>query len=102
MLRANEPPSARKVCDQSFPSSRCIPGGSSAPVLTAEEREADIDTLGGLVMSLTDRVPLRGELVTHSSGIAFEVLDADPRRIKRLRVRNVPDHGTAQKPAAKD
>jgi CBS domain containing-hemolysin-like protein len=60
------------------------------PILTEEEREADIDTLGGLVMSLTDRVPARGELVTHPSGIAFEVLDADPRRIKRLRVRNAP------------
>jgi CBS domain containing-hemolysin-like protein len=59
-------------------------------VLTEEEREADIDTLGGLVMSLTDRVPSRGELVTHPSGVAFEVLDADPRRIKRLRVRNLP------------
>jgi CBS domain containing-hemolysin-like protein len=58
------------------------------PVLTEEERMHDIDTLGGLVMSLTDRVPSRGELVTHSSGIAFEVIDADPRRIKRLRVRN--------------
>ncbi|TXH33158.1 MAG: HlyC/CorC family transporter [Rhodospirillaceae bacterium] len=60
------------------------------PMLTEEEREADIDTLGGLVMSLTDRVPSRGELVTHPSGVAFEVLDADPRRIKRLRVRNLP------------
>ena len=59
-------------------------------VLTEEEREADIDTLGGLVMSLTDRVPARGELVTHPSGIVFEVLDADPRRIKRLRVREIP------------
>jgi len=58
------------------------------PVLTEEERAHDIDTLGGLVMSLTERVPSRGELVTHSSGIAFEVVDADPRRIKRLRVRN--------------
>jgi hemolysin (HlyC) family protein len=58
------------------------------PVLTEDERAHDIDTLGGLVMSLTDRVPSRGELVTHSSGIAFEVIDADPRRIKRLRVRN--------------
>jgi magnesium and cobalt transporter len=73
------------------------------PVLTDEEREADIDTLGGLVMSLTDRVPLRGELVTHSSGIAFEVLDADPRRIKRLRVRNIPDRSQkTDKPATWD
>src|SRR5262249_24774483 len=58
------------------------------PVLTDEERAQDIDTLGGLVMSLTARVPSGGELVTHASGIAFEVIDADPRRIKRLRVRN--------------
>ena len=58
------------------------------PVLTEDERAHDIDTLGGLVMSLTDRVPSRGELVTHASGIVFEVIDADPRRIKRLRVRN--------------
>jgi CBS domain containing-hemolysin-like protein len=58
------------------------------PVLTEDERAHDIDTLGGLVMSLTDRVPSRGELVTHPSGIVFEVIDADPRRIKRLRVRN--------------
>lgn len=73
------------------------------PVLTEEEREADIDTLGGLVMSLTDRVPLRGELVTHSSGIAFEVLDADPRRIKRLRVRNIPNATqVSEKSATKD
>lgn len=60
------------------------------PVLTEEEREHDIDTLGGLVFSLTGRVPSRGELVTHPSGLAFEVLEADPRRIRRLRVRNLP------------
>jgi magnesium and cobalt transporter len=64
------------------------------PVLTAEEREQDIDTLAGLVVSLTGRLPSRGELISHPSGLAFEVLDADPRRIKRLRVRNLPvgDH----------
>lgn len=61
------------------------------PVLTDAERDADIDTLGGLVTSLTDRVPTRGELVTHHSGIVFEVIDADPRRVKRLRVRNLPN-----------
>jgi len=60
------------------------------PVLTAEEREVDIDTLGGLVVRLAGRVPSRGELITHSSGIAFEVMDADPRRVRRLRVRNLP------------
>jgi len=65
------------------------------PVLTAEEREQDIDTLAGLVVSLTGRLPSRGELISHPSGLAFEVLDADPRRIKRLRVRNLPAGGHA-------
>ena len=60
------------------------------PILTPEEREADIDTLGGLVVHLSGRVPSRGELVSHPSGVAFEVIDADPRRIRRLRVRNLP------------
>jgi len=60
------------------------------PILSDEEREEDIDTLGGLVFSLTGRVPSRGELITHPSGVAFKVLEADPRRIKRLRVRNLP------------
>ena len=46
----------------------------------------DIDSLGGLVMSLLGRVPLRGEIVTHPDGTEFQVLDADPRRVRRLRV----------------
>ena len=62
------------------------------PVLTDEERE-DIDTLGGLVVSLAGRVPGRGELLRHASGIEFEVVDADPRRLKRLRVRTAPRRG---------
>ncbi|MFQ5774118.1 MAG: hemolysin family protein [Kiloniellaceae bacterium] len=61
------------------------------PILAAEEREEDIDTLGGLVSYLADRVPTRGELIVHpATGISFEVLEADPRRVKRLRVRNLP------------
>lgn len=59
------------------------------PLLDEEDRE-DIDTLGGLVFYLAGRVPSRGELIAHPSGLEFEVVDADPRRIKRLRVRNVP------------
>ncbi|MDP6122163.1 MAG: transporter associated domain-containing protein, partial [Rhodospirillales bacterium] len=58
-------------------------------VVTEEER-ADIDTLGGLVFSLARHVPIRGELVSHPGGLEFEVIDADPRRIKRLRVRGLP------------
>jgi magnesium and cobalt transporter len=59
------------------------------PTLSDEERE-DIDTLGGLVVSLAGRVPIRGELIAHPSGVEFEVLEADPRRIRRLRFRG-PD-----------
>jgi len=56
--------------------------------LDEEERE-DIDTVGGLVFSITGHVPIRGEVVTHSlSGLKFEILEADPRRIHRLRVLN--------------
>jgi CBS domain containing-hemolysin-like protein len=64
------------------------------PVLTDEERE-DIDTLGGLVVSLAGRVPGRGELLTHPSGLEFEIIDADSRRLKRLRVRNAPANTSA-------
>ncbi len=63
------------------------------PVLTAEEREDDIDTLGGLVFAIAGRVPGRGEVVRHESGIEFEILDADPRRIKRLKVDRLPKSG---------
>lgn len=55
--------------------------------LFSEEERNDIDTLGGLVFSIAGRVPSRGELLSHASGLEFEVLDVDPRRIKRLRVR---------------
>ena len=54
--------------------------------LLKPEEEADIDTLGGLVFGLVGRVPARGELVRHPSGIEFEVLDADPRRVKKLKI----------------
>jgi len=54
-------------------------------LLTPEEEE-DIDTLGGLVFALVGRVPARGELIRHASGLEFEVLDADPRRVKKLKV----------------
>ncbi len=49
--------------------------------------EEEIDTLGGLVFMLLGRVPVRGELVEHPSGVEIQVTEADPRRIKRLRVR---------------
>jgi magnesium and cobalt transporter len=60
-----------------------------APLLPAQQEEV-IESLGGLVGALAGRVPSRGEVVKHPSGIEFEVLDADPRRIKRVRVRGLP------------
>lgn len=55
--------------------------------LLSEDDEEEIDTLGGLVFMITGRVPVRGEVIRHPSGTEFEVMDADPRRIKRLRIR---------------
>jgi magnesium and cobalt transporter len=52
----------------------------------AEVDPEEVDTLGGLVFMLLGRVPARGEVVNHPAGVEFEVVDADPRRIKRLRV----------------
>ena len=54
--------------------------------LASDTDDEEIDTLGGLVFMMTGRVPVRGEVISHPSGYDFEVLEADPRRIKRLRV----------------
>jgi magnesium and cobalt transporter len=56
-------------------------------IQTEEEREADIDTVGGLVFTLAGRVPARGEVISHPSGMEFRVLEADARRIRRVRVK---------------
>jgi len=63
--------------------------------LRSGEDDDEVDTLGGLVFVRVGRVPTRGEVVAHESGAEFEVIDADPRRIKRLRVR-LPGYGTAK------
>ncbi|MDX2257374.1 MAG: hemolysin family protein [Hyphomicrobiaceae bacterium] len=58
--------------------------------ILSEEEAEEIDTLGGLVFTVVGRVPSRGEIVRHSSGIEFEVLDADPRRVKKLKIHLEP------------
>lgn len=55
--------------------------------LADEELEEEIDTIGGLIASLVGRVPETGELIRHPAGFTFEVLDADPRRVKRALLR---------------
>jgi magnesium and cobalt transporter len=94
--------------DEEAPRARPLPGGgylADARIdlddfksetgidLPPGEGEADIDTLGGLVVSLLGRVPQRGEIVAHPLGYEFEVLEADPRRVKRLRIRMPPASG---------
>lgn len=67
--------------------------------LRLTEEEADIDTVGGLVMLQTGRMPSRGEIVSLDSGAVVEIVDADPRRIKRLRLR-MPGVAMAEASAA--
>jgi magnesium and cobalt transporter len=57
------------------------------PVLSEDERAADIETVGGLVFNLAGRVPTKGEIIPHPAGIEFLILEADARRIRRLRAR---------------
>ncbi len=64
--------------------------------LADDEAAEEIDTLAGLVFSLVGRVPQRGEIVKHPVGIEFEVLDADPRRLRRLRIRVTKSSGSTK------
>jgi CBS domain containing-hemolysin-like protein len=71
--------------------------------LLPEDPDDDVDTLGGLAVSLAGRVPQRGEIIPHSDGFEFEILEADPRRVKRLRLRKTqPADGVAAPQAPSD
>jgi CBS domain containing-hemolysin-like protein len=61
-------------------------------VSLVDEGQEDIDTVAGLLVDEFERVPRRGEILKHASGVEFEVLDADGRRVKRLRVTRRPAH----------
>ena len=65
--------------------------------LAPGDEAEDVDTLGGLVFSLLGRIPVRGELVAGPAGVEFEILDADPRRLKRLRLYRRPDGSKADR-----
>jgi CBS domain containing-hemolysin-like protein len=68
--------------------------------LTSIVDAEDVDTLGGLITSLAGHVPVRGEIL-NEAGLEFEVLDADPRRVKRIRIRRsaLPDDAETDEPA---
>jgi len=68
--------------------------------LVADAEETDVDTIGGLVFSMLGRVPARGELIRHATGVEFEILDADPRRVKKLKVHLPRTLAPNVKPAA--
>ena len=56
------------------------------PDFDIRDRVEDVDTLGGLIFSALGRIPVRGEVVQALPGFEFHILDADPRRIKRVRI----------------
>ena len=60
------------------------------------DEEDDVDTLGGLIFTLAGRVPERGEIIRHASGVEFEVMDADSRRVKRVRIADTRRKSTPQ------
>lgn len=64
--------------------------------LLPEDEEEEADTLAGLIFKIAGRVPTRGEIIRHESGLEFEILDSDPRRVKRVRInaRNVSQPST--------
>jgi magnesium and cobalt transporter len=63
------------------------------------ERAADVDTVGGAVVSVAGRVPGRGEIIRHPAGCEFEIADADPRRIRKLKARRIEPRGASDEPA---
>ena len=63
-------------------------------LLTDDER-SESDTLGGLVFTIAGRIPVRCEVLTHDTGMEFEIMDADPRRINVVRIRNIPNSKAA-------
>jgi CBS domain containing-hemolysin-like protein len=63
------------------------------------ESEAEIDTLGGIAVALAGKVPVRGEILRHPSGAELEIMEADTRRIRRLKLR-LPD--TSATPAREE
>ncbi|HTK79817.1 MAG TPA: hemolysin family protein [Rhizomicrobium sp.] len=86
----DEAPHLTKLADGSYEADARLDledfGEQTGVMLQSPDPEEDVDTLGGLVVSIIGRVPQRGEIVSHN-GFDFEVLEADPRRVKRVRLR---------------
>ncbi|HWT30750.1 MAG TPA: transporter associated domain-containing protein, partial [Propylenella sp.] len=77
------------------------------PDFKVGENLEDIETIGGLIFAATGRIPAKGEIVEAVPGFDFEVLDADPRRVKRARIRDkakapAPPRTKGRPPAPKE
>ncbi|WP_169566861.1 hemolysin family protein [Sneathiella limimaris] len=59
--------------------------------LLPEDEDEEVDTVGGLVFQIAGHIPVRGEIIPHESGLDFEITDADPRKVKRVRIRRRPE-----------
>lgn len=98
----DESPNWRALPDGSFEADGRMPledfREHTGVLLEPPDPEAEVDTLGGLVVALMGRLPQRGEIVTDPSGYEFEILEADPRRIRRLRLK--PPAKPTEEPAA--
>lgn len=66
----------------------------------SDDEEDEVDTLGGLIFTLAGRVPGRGEIIYHPDGLEFEVADADPRRVKTLKIRTLSKSALAKAQSA--
>ena len=65
--------------------------------LLPEDEDEEVDTVGGLVFQLAGQIPARGEIISHSGGLDFEIIDADPRKVKKVRIhRRSPDLDEAE------
>lgn len=84
-----ERPDGSAIADARFPLTEFE--ARYGDLFSENEEHKEVDTLGGLVTYIAGHVPARGEIVRHEdSGLEFDILDADPRRVMRLRVRNLP------------
>lgn len=73
--------------------------------LALPDHEDEFDTAAGLAVALAGRLPQRGEILQHPAGFDIEVIDADPRRVKRVRIKPVsaaPAPGESAAPVAEE
>lgn len=86
---ADDEPLIREVADGLLADARAEIDdvGSLIGIHLSSADDENVDTLGGLIFTMLGRVPIRGEVVHHPTGVAFEILDANPRRVKTLKLK---------------